>query len=636
MSFRLALTLAPVPGETAFSFMARLAARNGLAASTFGTDMRIPFGAVIDGDPQALARLAALAGMPEAELAAWSPVSQGGWQHSFRGEIFHARGLKETTLRGCPLCLREDAAASGLPPEQAMAFRGGWLPRHVTLCITHRHPLVTLWTEATLSRRYDTAAGFALIADKILTGALDQPLREAFPFDLWIDRRLKGGPADGWLDQFALYPAAHFCELFGRATFTLKIPKWRKLPPDRLWCCYDAGYRVSSMGEAAIRNGLTQLQQQIGAPMDGPKKKFGDLYDRLAHDLTGEDYRPFRDLLRDHIATTWPLGPGDELMGEPVLERRVHSVLTAARDTGIDARRMRKLLAEAGWVRPAGEGREDAWELFDAVAAAPFLRSLGEGVSALELQERLGISRSKFGLLRKDGYLPPTLTGPDHKPLWDIQAGRAFIDGLLSGATPIYLQRYDWSSIAMAATRLKVRPAEIIRLIEARRLTRVGKHVDRDGYDAVLVDVAEVERLLDRPKAKGLTIELFAKQVGLRPTAAMRLVRAGHIPATMGTNPKTKAAQRYLSPADVEAFHARFVTLRRLAALLGLSWQALNVQLGDAGIAPAMPDGQNVGALYEWEAIEAAFCCRWPRVTKVEQAERGNDGDGRHQPPRAS
>ncbi len=159
------------------------------------------------------------------------------------------------------------------------------------------------------------------------------------------------------------------------------------------------------MGEAAIRSGLTQLQQLIGAPMDGPKKKFGDLYDRLAHDLTGEDYRPFRNLLRDHIATTWPLGPGDELMGEPVLERRVHSVLTAARDTGIDARRMRKLLAEAGWVRPAGEGREDAWELFDAVAAAPFLRSLGEGISALELQERLGISRSQFDLLRKDGCL---------------------------------------------------------------------------------------------------------------------------------------------------------------------------------------------------------------------------------------
>lgn len=123
MSTRLALSLALAPGETAFSFMARLAARNGMAASTFGTDMGIPFGAVIDGDPQALARLAALAGVPEAELAAWSPVSQGGWQHAFRGEIFHARGLKETTLRGCPHCLREDAASSALPPEQAMAFR---------------------------------------------------------------------------------------------------------------------------------------------------------------------------------------------------------------------------------------------------------------------------------------------------------------------------------------------------------------------------------------------------------------------------------------------------------------------------------------------------------------------------------
>lgn len=113
----------------------------------------------------------------------------------------------------------------------------------------------------------------------------------------------------------------------------------------------------------------------------------------------------------------------------------------------------------------------------------------------------------------------------------------------------------------------------------------------------------------------------------------MRLVRAGHIPTTMGANPKTKAAQRYLTPADVEAFHARFVTLRRLAALLGLSWQALNVQLGEAGIAPATPDGQDVGALYEWDAVEGGFCCRWPRVTKVEQGERRTDGDGHPHPP---
>lgn len=618
MAGQLALTLPLAPRETAFSFMARLAARNGVTAAEFGRDMGIVFPNVIDGKPEALGRLAEISGATPADLAAWSPKSQGNWKHTFRGETFNTRGVRETTLRGCPTCLREDAENSHLPPEQAMAVRGTWLPRHVTLCLHHQHPLVPLWNEKTPARRYDTPARFAEIADKVLSGDLDRPIRDAAPFDLWFERRLVEGPADGWLDQFALFPAAHFCELLGRAIFAVEIPKWRKMPSDRIWCCYDLGYKFASQGEMAIRRALGELQQYIGAPMDGPKKKFGDLYDRLAHDLTDEDYRPFRDLLRDHIATTWPLGPGDELMGEPIQERRVHSVLTAARDTGIDPRRLRKLLAEADLIQPAGEGRPDAWELFDAVAAAPFLRSLGAGVSAMELQEKLCISRSQFDLLRQDGYFPPILGGDGHKPMWDIQAGRAFFDSLLAGAEPIYVPMHDWCDLATAAQRLKIRPGEIVAMIEARQLMRVGKHLGRDGYAAILVDLAEVERLLVPSDAKGLTIELFAKTVGLRPTAAMRLVRAGHIPSTESTNPKTKAIQRFLTPADIDAFHARFVTLRRLAAIIGRSWQTLRVLLVEAGIEVFTSDGADVGAVYEWDVIEAAFWCRWPRIAIAE------------------
>ena len=69
-------------------------------------------------------------------------------------------------------------------------------------------------------------------------------------------------------------------------------------------------------------------------------------------------------------------------MGEPVLERRMHSVLTAARELGVDSRRLRKILAAKGVVRPADDGNPDAWELFDARTAEPVLAGLGDLVSA--------------------------------------------------------------------------------------------------------------------------------------------------------------------------------------------------------------------------------------------------------------
>lgn len=594
--------------------MCRLAARNALPVGVFGNDMGIPFSSIVAGKRDAILRLSEISGASCDDLLAWTPENTGDREHQFRGQTFHAKAVKETTVRGCPICLRQDSESADGPPAEAMALRGHWMLRPATICLCHRHPLVPLWHEAEPARRYDTASRFAEVAEAVLSGSLDRPLRDASPFEHWFETRLaiEHDSQGNWLDQFSLYPAAHFCELLGRAAFATKIPKWKKMPPERLWCCFDLGYTFASKGEEHIRDALSQLQQLIGTPTDGPKKKFGDLYDRLAHDLTGEDYRPFRDLLRDHIATTWPLGPGDALMGEPVLERRVHSVLTAARETGIDARRLRKLLSEAGWVKPAGEGREDAWELFDAVAAAPFLQSLGSGVNAPELREKLSISRSQFDLLRQDGYFAPTLGGAGHKPLWDIQAGRSFIDGLLTGATPIYVPMHDWSDIASAAQRLKIRPGQIVSMIEGRKLTRVGKHLGRDGYAAILVDFAEVERRLERPEAKGLSIELFAKTAGLRHRTAMRLIRDGHVPTTEGMNPKTKAKQRFLSPADIDAFHLRFVTLRHLAALLGLSWQSLRTILKDASVAPFAPDGEDIGAIFEWEVIEKLFCCRWP------------------------
>ncbi|MBC7736000.1 MAG: hypothetical protein H7245_01970 [Candidatus Saccharibacteria bacterium] len=132
---------------------------------------------------------------------------------------------------------------------------------------------------------------------------------------------------------------------------------------------FSTGYDLASQGEDHVRQVLTELHEIIGTAQDGPKKKFGDLYDRLARDLTSEDYAPFRDLLRSHIAEIWPMGPGDELMGEPVRVRRKHSVLTAAREINMDPRRLCKLLVEAGFVRSAEEGREDACELFGAKSA---------------------------------------------------------------------------------------------------------------------------------------------------------------------------------------------------------------------------------------------------------------------------
>ncbi|WP_265500368.1 hypothetical protein [Paracoccus beibuensis] len=71
------------------------------------------------------------------------------------------------------------------------------------------------------------------------------------------------------------------------------------------------------IGEQVERPTLTELQNMMGPPEDGPRKKFGGLYDMLAVEPCPEEARPFRTILHQHIRETWPFGPGDEILGDP-------------------------------------------------------------------------------------------------------------------------------------------------------------------------------------------------------------------------------------------------------------------------------------------------------------------------------
>ncbi|WP_321364691.1 hypothetical protein [uncultured Celeribacter sp.] len=152
-------------------------------------------------------------------------------------------------------------------------------------------------------------------------------------------------------------------------------------------------------------------------------------------------------------------------MGEPVLERKVHSVRTAARELGMDPRRLRKLLVDVGLVRPAETGRDDQWELFDAKAAQPHLDRIKTQVSAKDFQEALSMSRSQFELLRKEGHFPPAIDGGDHKPLWDVRAAHQYLERLLTGAEPIYVAMHGWDDIPTTAQSLKVSPGKVLKLL---------------------------------------------------------------------------------------------------------------------------------------------------------------------------
>ncbi len=591
---KLALTVELQEGETAFSFMSRLAAHNGLEAQIFSNDMGVAFKSVIDADYATLEHVSAISGTEIDKLLAYTPRYHGKRLHEYRGYSFHAKGIKLSTVKGCPVCLADDLKDGA----ESMYLRGHWMPLHATICPIHQHPLVPLWGDTSPVHRYDTLPYFQKIISRIRNGSLEQQKRAPTPFEFWFLGRLSNTEASDWLNNFDLYAACRFCDLLGRVTLRKEMPYRQLVAPENLWRRCDAGFHIANQGEEAIQASFMKLQSDDDAPRKGFRKTFGDLYDRLSFDLTGDEYRPFRELLRSHIVQTWPLGPGDDLMGEPITKRSVHSVLTAAQETGIDTRRMRKLLSEHGIVAPIGEGKPDSWELFDAHKAKDFLASLDHHVSAIGLQKALNISRSQFELLRSDGWFPPDLQGPDHKPLWNLIEARRRLEMLMNGALPVSGTGQFWETVSKAAQRLKTRPAAILNLIETKSISRIGKLGDTPGYAGIVVDITELRLHFEPDEMPGINIEAFAKTVGLRPIQAGRLVRNNFTASTKTVNPVTKLQQQVLSPEDIANFHNTYITLKGLSVELQRSWQSLIPDIEGHGIKAFSPDGVDYGPLF--------------------------------------
>ncbi|MCA0998120.1 TniQ family protein [Alloyangia pacifica] len=574
----------PASRETVASWFSRRAARFWVDAATFCADKGTSLTAVLQNTDDALGILAEHGEKVPPEIRDWSPTLVGRGTREFREQAFPTRSLQMPVMRGCPQRLREDSEKTG-----EMKMRGHWLVPHVSVCVTHQTALVPLWREASPLKRCDSAPLLAGIKDDLLSGTLDGKPRKLLAFDQWIEARLAGTDfPETWLDDHPLHAASNFCHLLGAARLRLEdIPQSRVTSEDRP-ILYEMGFQVARHGKEAIRDTFVDLQRKPGAPHDGPKAIFPKLYDRLAYDYKDHpDYEPYRDILRDHIAATWPLGPGDELLGQPVTQRRLHSVRTAAHATGIDQRRLRKTLAAAQIVPEADKGLPDAWEVFDAAAAQSVLESVTEFITARDMANAINATRSQFDLLVEDGVLVPDLDATDVKAVWHPTQGQRFLDSLLTGAQQLRQAQHGWEHISKSAQRLKVRPIEIIDAIRDGRISRVGNRMEWEGYAAIHVYHDDVVAALQPDPIDAKSIESFARSIGMgRPSHLKRMIEAGHVQTTILKNPITKADQVYFTSDDEIVFRARFMTPKLMAEVYGAPWQRLVRPLRDAGIEP--------------------------------------------------
>ncbi|MBY6203222.1 TniQ family protein [Maritalea mobilis] len=614
MSFLPISSPRPAPRETLFSYLARLAATWQTEAPDLAYDMGASFKRLLDQDEDALEILADWAQLePDLleELLSWTGVRTGEVRMEFRGEVFVSRALRNPVMRGCPICLREDALRANGSGTTAMVMRGDWLFREVTLCIEHGHPLVPLWTATAVKDRFDIGARLRELEHDIMSGALDQACVTPSAYDLWLDQRLEKGTDGTWFREHSVFAVTTFLKGLGEAMARRGTAGQHSSPDNP----HALGFDAAVYGPEAARRVLDQIAATTTGYLDEPSGVFRRLYSNLARDYLDEEaFAPFRQILRDCILAHWPIGPGEVVLGECLEERRLHSLTTAAAETGMGVLVLEHFLTEAGALIP-NDPKPANRRLFDAQAYAALLSEIPTLVGPIAMRNAMGATRQELSALAEDGLLVPRTRVKKVKNPWRISDGVALVEDLSANAVPVGETDKDWETLLLARNRRNVSLIELIGAVREKRL-QVGQRVGVEGFHGIVVAKVEVDRVVP-PQKTTLDVVLdeapgtvsaaeFGRSVGLRDGGAfLALIEAGHVPAQAIEHPRTGRPQYRMNPEHIEAFHRRFVTLTTLSAETGKHRNTLKGLFKSEGIKPFAPDGQDYGPVYLREHFES-------------------------------
>lgn len=600
---RLRHTIALGTGETPASFASRLAALNGLSAREFCLDMGTTFQKIVDGEPQALAIVAAKSGADLAALTENAFVNTGERRYIFRGEELTRNSLRRAATAVCPKCLAEDVAGARLP-RVAACQRALWQIAAVKSCHIHTVPLVVVAKDLTPNKLHDWAQHVVHVLPQLGGLAAKAECRALTGLETYVITRLTcGAVRGGLLDTLPLHVAIAACELFGAVAAFGRMPNLKTLTDDQWRQAGAAGFDIVGDGKPGIEVFLEDLQASYpysGGATEGPQAVFGRVYQVLEFGREDPAFDPLRNLVGDFILKNFPVGPGDTVFGKAVETRRLHSIRTLSKQAGLHPKRLRKLLQAAGALPEGADDLADGNCLFDAQRGS----AVASDASAATLSVRdagvyLNAPRVQRDMLYRSGIIAPRVKALDHGAADQFAPEDldAFLTRLLGGAVPIAAAGTGQVDIPTAAKAACCGSVEIVQAILDGRLTRIARLAGERGYMALLVDVEEVRALVRGADHGGLTGLQIKDKLSTTAKVTAALIKHGHLTTVTVMNPVNRCPTVVVPAEEVERFSAEYVSLFALARQRGQHHMAIKKELEAASIKPAL-DPEEIGATF--------------------------------------
>ena len=287
-----------------------------------------------------------------------------------------------------------------------------WQLTHFRACARHGLALVEIGAEANRERIHDFGGRVAAALGRLDEIAAAASAREASPLEAYLADRLDGRAGPEWLDGLEFSVAATTCEMLGAVAPTERRPRLTEFSDDDWHVAGGRGFEVAAGGETAILAWLAEMRRTCPRSLGGKEELrafYGKFYEWLSRAAGDAAYDPVREIVRRDALASLPLGVDDEVFGQPVGRRRLHSIWTASIEYGLHAKVIRKLLAARGLLPAGHEDQTPNLVLFDAVASDAALTTARDGVTLIEARAYLNADRVQTNLLHKHNFIKPAI-----------------------------------------------------------------------------------------------------------------------------------------------------------------------------------------------------------------------------------
>ncbi len=598
MTSMLWLRALPAQYETPLSNASRNAVLNHQlrGVSAFCTDVGLDYMGLRDCDPAAVSALALLLGVSPRAFDS-GIIRRQGHDYTIRGERLLKHSLRRDRVHVCPTCLADDVTHSSLPPSAAAYCRSHWQLDAVRCCPEHELELIEISPVVDLRAR-----DFAALVEPHLAVLDRLPLRtisrSETTFQQYLIARLEGNaPPTEFLDELEFHAASRLCEILG---VTLWLGESRKLNTlsNREWLkAGELGFSFARYGRDGIRNALSELQRVFAysrSGKDGPQAVFGRVYKWLAFGCEDAAFNPVRELFRQHIVESMPIGTGEMLFGEAVQRRKLHSVRTASLETGAHPKQLRKVLLALGVLRPEDAENPNAWSLFDADAHSDLLEDVREAMPLRVASDYLGAGRVQGRLLFEGNYIRPFVFKSDEHGLREHLFSKRELDAFLLRLferAGIAADSDQFVSIPTAAKRTNCSSKEILDLvlsgqIESCRLPGPAT------FMSLLVDYREVRSMVRGEYEGEVNAEEATRRIRTADGATRALIDAGLLPTRTVINPKNRCPVEVISLAAIEQFRRTYCTSGEISRDTGIGPRRIERIIREHSIQPELPREQ--------------------------------------------